>query len=44
MWVSPASLLVDDSAVTTDLDSLTAVALVCPHEFYAAMGVRGRAD
>ena len=34
-----ACLFVDDSAVTTDLDGLTAVALVGRHEFDAAMAV-----
>ena len=34
-----AGLFVDDSAVTTDLDGLTAVALMGRHEFDAAMAV-----
>jgi hypothetical protein len=37
--VSFAHLIVDDSAVTTDLDGLTAVALMGRHEFDAAMAV-----
>jgi hypothetical protein len=37
--VSLASLLVDDSAVTTDLDGLTAVTLLRRHELDAAVVV-----
>ena len=39
MRMSLTCFFVDDSAVTTDLDGLTAVALVGCHEFDTAMAV-----